>query len=1829
MRLSSKIMLCITCLLALTSGAESQSAKVVRTIDSANPAPPVYNWHPHNRLGIEYGSFAGVKAFNRVLIKEESGDVVEVPFFHFTARDLGEIMNRMAKFPEKTQVIDYTPTEKPIVDISAAKLPLGSIEKWPNQGVLGGSFCSMNCPPVVEDILGRRAVHFDCNQWYFDTQYNAMVLDTMPANTLKDSMPFTLSAWVLHPKDPDVDDCEMIMSWHARGGNNGTGLDWKRMTCWGDFGALGLGSDLWVEPHTPPKPMMEWTHVAYVYTGKGITGELRIYENGKLATVGKSDYLPELRDPVEITKTSVKICGHLYKNIPNQSVYVRVYVGEYDAHHYGWDVNIGHWDFTNEIGLTPAGDFEASFKDLKPGTKYYYRMFATLDSTGNRAAGEPTRRWAEGVGTFVTATEDGNPGQILPMDTDRYLFLGVQWGSRWYTSYSGPAGFFRGYISDLKLYDRPLSDDELRKEASATAPYDCMPADESVVAFNKADFSWTSGTSAAKGFRFYIDTDRSKVESGLAASRDVSAAKIEGVTLQPGATSYWRVDALDAAGKVLAKGTVWQVHGAYGEPTKPTPDDKSSMSATGYFRWNQTISSVKEQRFYIGQNSEEVANAIKPTEKFNGEQREYYYPADKLDFGATYYWRIETVLEDGAVVRGPVWSYNTYDYFKPEPDELVSEPYPAGITPSRASKVMEGMGHPTISTPNADEATLRDIAHATMRYLRKSPQLRNMLAAHPCATLMGSPEGVPCVDGFACGSYGGMPGWNMTMHEMGHQVLMNGMGPMYPDFYQRLTNVFNAHADNNAWLGDYAACNIHENIACSGHQFISGPGRERLLKEDAPTYYLLSEYLPGDLAIDLHPAKGIALDKQDNVLQWGNRGGVEDRVPGGDSYAPIPSTVGTFNAVGSPKLKTVQGTSAVVFGGLDALVWDRGLQYGFEGNHTWSVELWARQDAAGKGLMLGWGPEAKGVRLYPNAWNICGNSADWSVNEPGKWNHIAFVFEGGGIKDLAGPMRLFVNGREILTKSYKLDLAGNMPVQIGGSVNDGKVSEGFNGALANVRVYNYAISSYQVEEHYTQERKCYERTFAPNTGKLYVDLDATQLEETGAEEHRPLYPESLCKPWVRSWSNKGVLQGRIHNDISDQWHYSGSTPLYEEVDGVQAIRFMGKDRMVGVIDTKGSAIEKPAGTLEAVVYSRANSPDKVVLEWGDFVLTANYLKPGWQHVAVSPGAGNSIVYINGIKAGEMPGILRINKIEHLHLGAHFDKRRESWYRFFNGAIAQMKIHEQPLTEDQIAVLAKQSCVFTANIPIPADGSKIAADRNPVLSWKSAANAAEQVFIGDDTGKLTSVGSFKPGEFKPKLKGGARYFWRVGNGPVWSFETYAGEMISLSADKLPQGSLAAWKNIGTVGGNFIPADRKNLLGINVEIFNGETALRVEKGKTMTFRPDGKSADALVKGPFTLSIRVASDNWTESAPILNWGKGDSQLRLWFGTASSDRRLVTSGKEPPRGFEDSYPAGNIKMIYPEGCNARMAFVWKTITITYANGTAEMWYNSRKIETKKVDLSVAELGDLTLGWDAEMCNGSILLNNLSIYNQVLNQADIDALAKGKAAGAKPIINLSANNLKAGMRVAALTNSGTIKGSFSTIPEIDRKPIVDQVNGKNAVNFNGSAMMSSDFILPEVLADAGAFTVEIWALQDEPSNGSRLLALSQETSDRSTAFSMGSAADPNAIARTFCGVSWSINPEEKPREWVHLAWVYDGGMASNIRLYRNGKLNGEFAYKTIDTIGGDPITLGGVMSPAAGEKALFKGAISSVRIFDYPRTSEEIANTAEAKYVSSSITLD
>jgi hypothetical protein len=130
-----------------------------------------------------------------------------------------------------------------------------------------------------------------------------------------------------------------------------------------------------------------------------------------------------------------------------------------------------------------------------------------------------------------------------------------------------------------------------------------------------------------------------------------------------------------------------------------------------------------------------------------------------------------------------------------------------------------------------------------------------------------------------------------------------------------------------------------------------------------------------------------------------------------------------------------------------------------------------------------------------------------------------------------------------------------------------------------------------------------------------------------------------------------------------------------------------------------------------------------------------------------------------------------------------------------------------------------------------------------------------------------------------------------------------------------------------------------------------------------------------------------------------------------------------------------------------------------------------------------------------------------------------------------------------------------------------------------------------------------------------EEDRGGLLAAFGKRVTRRSAMFGFG-GRNRGGLMRGAPGVDWKTDGEVTGK-WVHLAWVYDGGPRTNVRLYRDGKLNAQRDFMTMDTIGDYPMYLGGIMNPRAGAESMFKGGIASVRAYDYARTPGEIAAAA------------
>jgi hypothetical protein len=366
------------------------------------------------------------------------------------------------------------------------------------------------------------------------------------------------------------------------------------------------------------------------------------------------------------------------------------------------------------------------------------------------------------------------------------------------------------------------------------------------------------------------------------------------------------------------------------------------------------------------------------------------------------------------------------------------------------------------------------------------------------------------------------------------------------------------------------------------------------------------------------------------------------------------------------------------------------------------------------------------------------------------------------------------------------------------------------------------------------------------------------------------------------------------------------------------------------------------------------------------------------------------------------------------------------------------------------------------------------------------------------------------------------------------------------------------------------------------------------------------DCLTNGPFTIYYDFGSIYGARGQRIVSWGEAPDK----HGIVSSGS---SGGPSLNWGQKDKWGRGKKSFNYPVG-NAGLACQWMKFAVTYENGVAKLYLDGRLLREEKVEYGIARAGKLTIGDAGEYG----LLRELRIFDKALKAGDIKKLTAGKSVAKRNLqVAFNVGKAKDGESVGRIVNTGALKGHFGMRPDVDLSAEVKTLGGRKAVVFNGKAMLQSDITLPEGLTDDHPFTIEMWAYCTQDGDA-RLFAMNKElTRKRHVSLGFGGKSRVALVKPSRAKCNWTTN-NDVTGKWTHLAWVYDGGARTEVRVYRDGKLDGKRDFATMDTIGGYPMYIGGMMNPTDGAKYMFKGGITELKAYDYPRTAAELERAAQ-----------
>ena len=303
----------------------------------------------------------------------------------------------------------------------------------------------------------------------------------------------------------------------------------------------------------------------------------------------------------------------------------------------------------NELFAGGSGTLQSSPGSVEPGQWFHIAVTYAYDSAGPSTALE----------VYVNGELDvvGTAGEpIVPTDTT--LLLGHR---------AGAAGgeHYGGLLDDLRIYDRVLSEAEIRALANPprVSARDPIPPDDAIHEDTWVNLSWTAGDFAVSHDVYIGDNfdDVNDGAEGTFAGNHTETFIVVGFPgfafpdgLVPGKTYYWRIDELnDNEPNSPWKGDVW----SFSIPPKtayaPNPADGSeNIDLDVRLSWTAGFG-AKLHTVYLGSDYNEVRNATAGIPAGTAT-----YNAGTLEGEKVYYWRVDE--SDGiATYKGDIWGFTT------------------------------------------------------------------------------------------------------------------------------------------------------------------------------------------------------------------------------------------------------------------------------------------------------------------------------------------------------------------------------------------------------------------------------------------------------------------------------------------------------------------------------------------------------------------------------------------------------------------------------------------------------------------------------------------------------------------------------------------------------------------------------------------------------------------------------------------------------------------------------------------------------------------------------------------------------------------------------------------------------------------------------------------------------------------------------------------------------------------------------------------------------------------------------------------------------------------
>jgi len=231
---------------------------------------------------------------------------------------------------------------------------------------------------------------------------------------------------------------------------------------------------------------------------------------------------------------------------------------------------------------------------------------------------------------------------------------------------TAPAGDeFNGMLDDVRIYNRALTQSEIKRLGGNPKASGPAPADRAVHENTWANLAWTTGAFAAS-HDVYFGENLDDVKKGIGDTfmgNQTANFLIVGFPgfaypdgLVTGTTYYWRVDEVNEASPDSPwTGDLWRFTVPPLTAWKPTPPDNARLvDPDADLSWSPGWG-AKMHTVYFGDNFDDVNNAAGGLPQIPAT-----YELEPLELGKTYYWRVDE-FDARDTHKGDVWNFTTGD----------------------------------------------------------------------------------------------------------------------------------------------------------------------------------------------------------------------------------------------------------------------------------------------------------------------------------------------------------------------------------------------------------------------------------------------------------------------------------------------------------------------------------------------------------------------------------------------------------------------------------------------------------------------------------------------------------------------------------------------------------------------------------------------------------------------------------------------------------------------------------------------------------------------------------------------------------------------------------------------------------------------------------------------------------------------------------------------------------------------------------------------------------------------------------------------------------------